>query len=28
RENGTETIRHYTQVKSIYMGMGPIEAPF
>lgn len=28
RENGTETIRHYTQVKSVYMGMGPIESPF
>jgi len=28
RENGTETIRHYTQVKSVYMGMGPVESPF
>ncbi|WP_300464932.1 betaine-aldehyde dehydrogenase [Desulfobacula sp.] len=28
RENGRETIRHYTQVKSIYMGMGPLDSPF
>lgn len=28
RENGLETLRHYTQVKSVYMGMGPIESPF
>ena len=28
RENGLETLRHYTQIKSVYMGMGPIESPF
>ncbi len=28
RENGLETLRHYTQVKSVYMGMGPLESPF
>lgn len=28
RENGVETLRHYTQVKSVYVGMNPIESPF
>ena len=28
RENGVETLRHYTQVKAIYMGMVPLESPF
>ena len=28
RENGLETIRHYTQVKSVYVGMGPLDSPF
>ncbi|UTW54806.1 betaine-aldehyde dehydrogenase [Kordiimonas sp. SCSIO 12610] len=28
RENGIETIKHYTQIKSIYVGMQPIESPF
>jgi betaine-aldehyde dehydrogenase len=28
RENGTETLRHYTQLKSVYVGMNPIESPF
>lgn len=28
RENGVETIKHYTQVKSIYVGMEPLESPF
>jgi betaine-aldehyde dehydrogenase len=28
RENGVETIKHYTQLKSIYVGMQPIESPF
>ncbi|NVK37545.1 MAG: betaine-aldehyde dehydrogenase [Gammaproteobacteria bacterium] len=28
RENGLETLRHYTQVKSVYVGMNPIESPF
>ncbi|TBW55478.1 betaine-aldehyde dehydrogenase [Marinobacter halodurans] len=28
RENGREAIEHYTQTKSIYVGMAPLEAPF
>ncbi len=28
RENGIETIKHYTQVKSIYVGMEKLESPF
>lgn len=28
RENGMETLRQYTQVKSVYVGMNPIESPF
>ena len=28
RENGLATINHYTQIKSVYVGMGDIEAPF
>ncbi|BES73626.1 betaine-aldehyde dehydrogenase [Marinobacter nanhaiticus D15-8W] len=28
RENGREAIEHYTQTKSVYVGMVPIEAPF
>ena len=28
RENGIETIKHYTQLKSIYVGMQPLESPF
>ncbi|EAT13581.1 betaine-aldehyde dehydrogenase [Bermanella marisrubri] len=28
RENGTITLNHYTQVKSVYMGMNKIESPF
>ncbi len=28
RENGVETLRHYTQVKSVYMGMTPLASPF
>ena len=28
RENGIETLDHYTQTKSIYVGMGNIESPF
>lgn len=28
RENGAATIQHYTQLKSVYVGMGDIEAPF
>ncbi|MEH6552442.1 MAG: betaine-aldehyde dehydrogenase [Pseudomonadales bacterium] len=28
RENGIETIKHYTQIKSIYVGMQALESPF
>ena len=28
RENSKEAINHYSQVKSVYVGMGPVEAPF
>lgn len=28
RENGTETLKHYTQIKAVYMGMNPIDSPF
>lgn len=28
RENGRAAIDHYTQIKSVYVGMQPIEAPF
>ncbi|WLD57227.1 betaine-aldehyde dehydrogenase [Salinispirillum sp. LH 10-3-1] len=28
RENGRETLTHYTQIKSIYVGLGDIDAPF
>ncbi|MGB0833437.1 MAG: betaine-aldehyde dehydrogenase [Psychrobium sp.] len=28
RENGVETLRHYTQIKSVYVGMTPLESPF
>ncbi|MGB1298967.1 MAG: betaine-aldehyde dehydrogenase, partial [Psychrobium sp.] len=28
RENGIETLRHYTQIKSVYVGMTPLESPF
>ncbi|MFY0665961.1 MAG: betaine-aldehyde dehydrogenase [Natronospirillum sp.] len=28
RENGRETLAHYTQIKSIYVGLGDIDAPF
>jgi len=28
RENGLATINHYTQLKSVYVGMGDIDAPF
>ena len=28
RENGIETLDQYTQTKSVYMGMTPLEAPF
>lgn len=28
RENSKEALHHYSQVKSVYVGMGPVEAPF
>ncbi|WP_099826600.1 betaine-aldehyde dehydrogenase [Oceaniglobus indicus] len=28
RENSKEAIHHYSQVRSVYVGMGPVEAPF
>jgi betaine-aldehyde dehydrogenase len=28
RENGRAAIEHYTQIKSVYVGMEPLEAPF
>jgi betaine-aldehyde dehydrogenase len=28
RENGHAAIEHYTQVKSVYVGMGPVDAPY
>lgn len=28
RENGVETIKHYTQLKAVYVGMTPVESPF
>ncbi|MBT14187.1 MAG: betaine-aldehyde dehydrogenase [Oceanospirillaceae bacterium] len=28
RENGMETLRHYTQLKAVYVGMNPLESPF
>lgn len=28
RENGHAAVEHYTRVKSVYVGMGPVEAPY
>ena len=28
RENGIETLKHYTQVKAVYVGMTPLDSPF
>jgi len=28
RENGHAAVQHYTQVKSVYVGMGPVNAPY
>ena len=28
RENGRAALDHYTQIKSVYVGMVPLEAPF
>ena len=28
RENGKAAIEHYTQLKSVYVNLGPVEAPY
>ena len=28
RENGLATLQHYTQLKSVYVGMQAIQSPF
>ena len=28
RENGADTLDYYTQIKSVYVEMGDVEAPF
>jgi len=28
RENGHAAVEHFTQVKSVYVGMGPVDAPY
>ncbi len=28
RENGHAAVGHYTQIKSVYVGMGPVDAPY
>lgn len=28
RENGRSTLDHYTQIKSVYVGMNPLDSPF
>ena len=28
RENGHAAVEHYSQVKSVYVGMGPVDAPY
>jgi betaine-aldehyde dehydrogenase len=28
RENGMAAIEHYTQLKTVYVGMGPVESPY
>lgn len=28
RENGKAAIEHYTQIKSVYVGMGPVDSPY
>ena len=28
RENGPAAAEHYTPAKSVYVGMGPVDAPF
>ena len=28
RESGTAAIEHYSQLKTVYVGMGAVEAPY
>ncbi|HHX89558.1 MAG TPA: aldehyde dehydrogenase family protein, partial [Paracoccus sp.] len=28
RENSKAAVEHYTQIKSVYLGMGPVDAPY
>ncbi|MDO9640102.1 MAG: betaine-aldehyde dehydrogenase [Pseudotabrizicola sp.] len=28
RENGHAAVQHYTQIKSVYVGMGPVDSPY
>lgn len=28
RENGKAAVEHYTQIKSVYVGMGPVDSPY
>jgi betaine-aldehyde dehydrogenase len=28
RENGHAAVQHYTQIKSVYVGLGPVDAPY
>ena len=28
RENSSAAVEHYTQIKSVYLGMGPVDAPY
>ncbi len=28
RENSRAAVEHYTQIKSVYVGMGPVDAPY
>jgi len=28
RENGRAALEHYTQIKSVYVGLGPQDAPY
>jgi betaine-aldehyde dehydrogenase len=28
RENGRAALEHYSQLKSVYVGLGPVQAPF
>jgi betaine-aldehyde dehydrogenase len=28
RENGLAAIEHYSELKTVYVGMGPVDAPY